>query len=65
MSALKSHSPDHMVVEALDTRMDMDIKTNAGGGGGIFNIAGKNTVIGNKVNSIFSKLQGPHLNFAY
>ena len=56
MSALKSHSPAHMVVEALDTRMDMDIKTNAGGGGGIFNIAGKNTVIGNKVNSIFSKL---------
>ena len=35
MSALKSHSPDgiapaHMVVEALDTRLDMDIKTNAG-----------------------------------
>ena len=56
MSALQSHSPAHMVVEALDTRMDMDIKTNAGGGGGIFNIAGKNTVIGNKVNSIFNKL---------
>ena len=65
MSALKSHSPAHMVVEALDTRIDMDIKTNAGGGGGIINIAGKITVIGNKVNSIFSKLQGPHLNFAY
>ena len=40
MSELKSPFPAHMVVEALDTRLDMDSETDAGGGRGICNISG-------------------------
>ena len=42
----------------------LDLKRDAGQVGGNDTIA-RHTVIGNKVNSIFSKLQGPHLNLAY
>ena len=56
MSALNSHTLAYVEVEmkALDTRLE--VKMDAEGGGGLCNIAGTLTVIGNKVNAIFNKL---------